>query len=391
MVRRVALVSIHTSPLSPPGAGDAGGMNVYIDALAHTLCRRGVLVDVFTRGDEAASVTVAPGYRVVDVPAGGDDSADLVAMFAEGVAKWAAHERVSYDVVHSHYWLSGWAGLLLQEALGVPLAISFHTLGRVKEAGKVLGEPRESLTRIAAELEVIDRAECLVASTPADAADLIEHYQAPPERICVAPPGVDHDVFAPGDRAEARHRLGLGDGPLVAFVGRIQALKGADVAVRAVAGIPDCRLLVVGGPSGPEGESVLAGLTELSDRIAPGRVEFRGPVDHDAVVDVYRSADAVVVPSRAESFGLVALEAMATGIPVVAARVGGLPYLISDGSSGILVPGHAPEAYGAALQSILDDPEVAGRLSAGARSRAAEFSWDTTVERLMELYRGMTE
>jgi D-inositol-3-phosphate glycosyltransferase len=365
-------------------------MNVYVDALARTLVSRGVRVDVFTHGD-AGATTVIPGYDVVGIPAQGADRAEAVSAFTEGIVKWAAQNGATYDVVHSHYWLSGWSGVLLGDHLEVPLAISFHTLGRVKEATRTPGEPRESLVRIAAETEVVARAQCMVASTPADAADLIEHYQASPERICVSPPGVDHTVFTPGDRSAARVAFGLDDGPVVGFVGRIQALKGVDVAIRAVARIAGCRLLVVGGPSGPDGETEFESLRRLAEDLAPGRVVFHGPMEHAQVVDAYRACDAIVVPSHSESFGLVALEAMATGIPVVASRVGGLPYVVVDGASGYLVPGHDPDHYADALESILLDPVRADELSAGALKRAGEFSWEVTVDRLLELYRGMVE
>ena len=391
MIERVALVSIHTSPLAPPGAGDAGGMNVYVDALARTLASRGICVDVFTRSDELRETVVCPGYTVVELPAAGDDLATLVAAFADGIGGWVAGRGIRYDVLHSHYWLSGWAGVLLQERLNVPLAISFHTLGRVKEAARTPAEPRESLVRIAAEVDVVARAECMVASTPADAADLIEHYQANPERICVSPPGVDHSVFSPGDRRAARDRFGLGAGPIVGFVGRIQTLKGVDVAIRAVAALPEVRLFVVGGPSGPEGDADLAGFRALAEEVAPGQVTFHAPVAHSDVVEVYRAVDALIVPSRAESFGLVALEAQATGTPVVASRVGGLPYVVLDDESGFLVAGHDPADYAEALGRTLFDPETAADLSAGAVKRAETFSWDGTVDRLLELYRGMVE
>jgi D-inositol-3-phosphate glycosyltransferase len=391
VIRRVALLSIHSSPLDQPGSGNAGGMNVYVDALARTLAARGIGVDVFTRSSEreAEPTVVVPGYTVVEVPASGADRAEVVGAFAEGVLKWAARGDLSYQVIHSHYWLSGWAGVLLQGPLDAPLAISFHTLGRVKEAARAPGEPRESLVRIAAEAEVVERAECLVASTHADAADLIEHYQADPERICVSPPGVDHGRFSPGDRSTARRLFGLGEGPVVGLVGRIQAMKGIDVAIRAVARIPGVTLLVVGGPSGPSGADDAAGLHALADRDAPGRVLFHGPMPHSVVVDAYRASDVVVVPSRTESFGLVAVEAQASGVPVVASRVGGLPSVVVDGRSGLLISGHDPADYAAALERILGDPEEAARLASGAVERAGEFSWEATVDRLLELYRGM--
>ncbi|MDP2624333.1 MAG: glycosyltransferase [Actinomycetota bacterium] len=395
MTDRVAFISIHSSPLAAPGEGDAGGMNVYVDSLAGTLARRGVAVDVFTRrldDDVLEETEVEPGYRVVQISASGDDRADLIRSFSEGVVKWMERAEVLYDVIHSHYWLSGWAGVLLQDRLGIPLAISFHTLGRVKESVRAPGEPRESLVRIAAEAEVVARAGCVVASTPADAADLFEHYQAAPERLCVSPPGVDHNLFSPGDAAEARRRVGVGeDGRWMAVVGRIHPLKGIDVAIRALAHLESVRLLVVGGPSGPDGHAEMKRLEALAAATAPGRVVFLPPVAHEEVVDVYRAADVVVVPSRSESFGLVAAEAQASGTPVVAARVGGLAYTVADDQSGYLVAGEDPAAYAEAISRIIDDPEEAARLSAGAVAHAAGFSWEATADRLLELYHGMVD
>jgi D-inositol-3-phosphate glycosyltransferase len=396
MIRRVAFISVHSSPLDAPGTGDAGGMNVYVDSLARTLARRGVAVDVFTRrfeGDILEETEVVPRYRVIQVSASGDERADLVRSFTEGVEKWIDREGVEYDVIHSHYWLSGWAGVLLQERLSVPFAISFHTLGRVKEAMRSPGEPRESLVRIATETEVVARASCVVASTPADAADLIEHYLAAPERLCVSAPGVDHDVFSPGDAVEARRCLGIDEqARWVAVVGRIQALKGIEVAIRALGHLDDdVRLLVVGGPSGPDGEAELARLEALAAELVPGRVLFKPPVAHDEVVCAYRAADVVVVPSRSESFGLVAAEAQASGTPVVAARVGGLAYAVADDQSGFLISGEDPSVYAAAISKILDDAGEAARLSAGAVAHAAGFSWEVTADRLLELYAGMVE
>lgn len=393
MIRRVAFISVHSSPLDAPGTGDAGGMNVYVDSLARTLARRGIEVDVFTRriGEDALEETeVVPRYRVIQVTASGEERADLIRSFAEGIEKWIEREGAEYDVLHSHYWLSGWAGALLQERFGTPLAISFHTLGRVKEWARAPGEPRESLIRIAKETDVVARAGCVVASTPAEAADLLEHYQAAPERICVSSPGVDHDVFIPGDDIEARRCMGIAtDGRWLAVVGRIQPLKGIDIAIRALPQLPDTRLLIVGGPSGPHGPAEMERLRALAEEVAPGRVEFRPPVIHDEVACVYRAADVVVVPSRSESFGLVAAEAQACGTPVVAARVGGLVYAVCDDESGFLITGEDPADYAAAISRILEDPETDARLSAGAIEHSGKFSWEASADRMMELYSGM--
>jgi D-inositol-3-phosphate glycosyltransferase len=402
LIERVAFLSIHTSPLATPGSGDAGGMNVYVHELATTLAGRGVQVDVFTRGSPGGEIEVAPAYRVVELPAGpsrrrgAEPLADAVGDFAEGVARWAVRHRAAYDVLHSHYWLSGWAGLILHEVLRVPLAISFHTLGRVKDVNRRPDQPPAGLLRIAAETEVIARAGCVIASTQAEAAQLIEHYAANPERLCVSPPGVDHGVFRPGDRLAARAELGLPrEGRLVLFVGRIQPLKGIDVALAAFAlvapGLPDCRLLVIGGPSGPQGKEEMAFLR--AGAAAAGleeRVLLRDPLPHLSLAGAYQAADVVMVPSRSESFGLVAAEAQACGVPVVAAAVGGLVQAVADGESGLLVSGWDPEEYAAALRRILTDSLLAGRLARGATANAEQFSWPATADRLLELYAGIT-
>jgi D-inositol-3-phosphate glycosyltransferase len=319
----------------------------------------------------------------------------FVGDFAEGVARWAVRHRAAYDIIHSHYWLSGWAGLLLHEVLRAPLAISFHTLGRVKDATRRADQAPAGLLRLAAETEVIARAGCVIASTPVEAAQLIEHYAANPERLCVSPPGVDHAVFSPGPRREARAERGLAaEGPLVLFVGRLQPLKGADVAVAAFArmagALPGCRLLVIGGPSGPQGAEEAARLRAAVDAAGLGdRVRFLPPVPHGELAGYYRAADVVVVPSRSESFGLVAVEAQACGVPVVAAAVGGLAHAVADGESGILVSGWEPGDYAAALLRVLTEPGLAARLSRGALAQAERFSWPATADRLLELYSGI--
>lgn len=391
MITRVAFLSVHTSPLAAPGSGDAGGMNVYVDSLARTFAEMGIGVDVFTaRTDPGADtvVDVVPGYRVIHVDAAGANRAERVGTFSEGVARWVVATGVRYDIVHSHYWLSAWAGLLLEEPLDAPLVISFHTLGRVRDVGA--GEPPQPLIRIAAETEVIARAGCVIASTPAEAADLIEHYAARPERVCVSPPGVDHGVFSPGDRSKARAELGIPqDEKLAVVVGRIQPLKGIDVAIRAVAQIPDAHLWVVGGPSGEAGSDEEIRLRGLADELAPGRVEFKPPMAHESLADLYRAANVVVVASRSESFGLVAVEAQACGTPVVASRVGGLVFSVADAVSGFLVAGEDPTGWVGPLRAILDDPALASRLGAGAQIHASRFSWNATAARQLELYRGL--
>ena len=375
MIERIAFISIHTSPLDQPGTGDAGGMNVYVDELASAMAARGVAVDVYTRADAANVVEVAPDYRVIELPTEhaftDGELAEMVGEFSEGVITAVKADGIHYDVIHSHYWLSGWVGVLLQEVLGIPQAISFHTLGRVKDATRRTDDSPSSLLRIAAESEVIARAGCVVASTPAEAAELIEHYAADPERLCVSPPGVDHEVFSPGPQEPARRALGLAPGPLLLYVGRIQPLKGLDVAIDAFSALaadrPDARLLVLGGPSGPDGEAELARARARAASSGFGdRVEFRGPVAHHEVAVAYRAADVLVVPSRSESFGLVAAEAQSCGLPVVASAVGGLAHAVADGESGYLVSGWDPNDFAAAVARVLDDPDTAAALSDGA-------------------------
>jgi D-inositol-3-phosphate glycosyltransferase len=389
MIERVAFLSIHTSPLAAPGSGDAGGMNVYVDSVARTFSAMGIEVDVFTaRSDDGheGTTVVAPGYRVIHVDALGDDRAQRVGAFSEAVIRHAMVEGKRYDILHSHYWLSAWAGVLLERPLAAPLVISFHTLGRVRDVGA--GEPPTPLVRIATETEVIAHAGCVVASTPADAVDLMERYGAHPERVCVSAPGVDHGVFH--KRPQRRDRLGLPSGPLAAVVGRIQPLKRIDLAIEAIAAIPDASLVVVGGPSGPVGAEELAGLRDLADRVAPGRIHFRDAMQHDeAVADLFASVDVVVVPSRAESFGLVAVEAQACGTPVVASNVGGLAHAVADGESGYLIDGDDLEEWSGRIKAVLGDPELRERLGTGAMVHASQFSWSATAARLLELYEGL--
>lgn len=403
-VERVAFLTIHTTPLAQPGIGDAGGMNVYVDELARTIAGRGVAVDVFTRASAQRwpdEVEVRPGYRVINLEAGPRDDlavselAPWVDSFASGVIRRSEREGLHYDVVHSHYWLSGWAGILVKDALGIPLANSFHTLGRVKDASRRPGEPPESLLRIAAEKEVIERSDCVIASTPAEFDDLLEHYGADPAKLCVSPPGVDHQVFRPGSKEEARRFLGLADEPLLLFVGRIQPLKGLGLAVEALELLADemstVRLLVVGGPSGSGGIDELDRIrSRVEESGLRGRVKFISPQPHHSLASFYQAADLLIVPSRSESFGLVAVEAQACGLPVVAARVGGLAHVVSDGESGVLIDGHDPASYAKAALEILRDQQLAIRLSKGALEVSEQFSWDVSGDRMLELYGGIT-
>jgi len=398
-VLRLAVLSLHTSPLAQPGTGDGGGMNVYVRELGSALARAGLTCEVYTRAwsaDLAPTATIEEGVRVHHVAAGParpvppEGLRALVEPFTDGVLR---HLRASGapDLVHANYWLSGVAGHAVKHELEVPLISTFHTLARVKAAPSE--DPGE--VRARAEAEVVACSDAILASSVEEASQLVSLYDADPDRIEVVTPGVDHDRFSPGSAQAARRSLELGPAPVVLFVGRIQPLKGLDLAVQALAELPDGTgsrarppvLVVVGGPSGPEGPAELA---RARRRVAAlgldGRVRFLPPVPHAELADYYRAADVCVVPSRSESFGLVALEAAACGTPVVAADVGGLRTIVADGETGLLVEDRHPRSYAAALATVLGDADLARSMGLAAARRARRFSWSITAARLRRLY-----
>lgn len=387
----VAVLSLHTSPLAQPGQGDSGGMNVYVRELGASLAQAGVDVRVYVRrwaDDLPERVRVEPGLEVVHVPAGPSELPkeqllSTVEEFSRGVAADLRARPV--DALHANYWLSAVAAHRLKHELDLPLVATFHTLARVKaDAGD--SEPEE---RVRAEAAVIGCCDAICASNPVEAEQLVEFYGADPARIELVPPGVDHAFFAPGDRSGARAALGLDDRPTLLFVGRIQPLKGLTIAVRALAELADrrTRLVVVGGPSGSDGPAELAAVHRLIDRHGLGdRVVFVPPQPHHALSTYYRAADVVVVPSRSESFGLVALEAAACGVPVVAAAVGGLRTLVDDGVSGVLVESRSPGAFAEAIDGLLGDAHRVARMGREAAELADRYAWSTTAGRLRRLY-----
>ena len=406
--RRVATLSLHTSPLDQPGTGDAGGMNVYVVETSKRLAALGIEVDVFTRAtssDLPLAVELSPGVTVRHIVAGpfeGLGKEDLPAQlcaFTSGVLRAEAlHEPGWYDVIHSHYWLSGQVGWLAKERWGVPLVHSAHTLAKVKNALLAAGDRPEPLARIIGEEQVVAAADRLVAGTEAEVDDLVRRYGADPATVVTVPPGVDLDHFRPepGGAGAARAQLGIASNAVVLlFVGRIQPLKAPDVLLRAAARLladdPGLRrrlvVVIAGGPSGtglaqPEGLQRLAvelGIAEV--------VRFEPPASRDRLADLYRAASVVVVPSYNESFGLVAIEAQACGTPVVAAAVGGLRTSVCDGASGLLVAGHDPADYAAAIRRLLDEPGLHGRLAAGAVRHAGQFGWSETTAQLLATYR----
>ncbi len=393
--RRVAVLSVHTSPLSQPGTGDAGGLNVYVLQTALHLARRGVEVEIFTRATSSAdpaTVRVAPGVLVRNVAAGpfeGLDKYDLptqLCAFTAGVLRAEAnHDPGHYDIVHSHYWLSGQVGWLARDRWAVPLVHTAHTLAAVKNAALADGDAPEPPLRAVGEQQVVDEADRLIVNTESEAHQLVSLHNADPRRIDVVHPGVDLQTFSPGDRTAARAALGLPAGDrIVAFVGRIQPLKAPDVLLRAAALLPDVRVLVAGGPSG-SGLAAPDTLVRLAAELGiADRVSFLPPQSRDQLVNVYRAADLVAVPSYSESFGLVAVEAQACGTPVVAAAVGGLPVAVADGRSGALVDGHGAGEWAGAIAGLLDADAAA--LSRGAIEHAGRFSWDHTVDALLASY-----
>jgi D-inositol-3-phosphate glycosyltransferase len=403
--RRVATLSVHTSPLDQPGCGDAGGLNVYVTEVAKRLAERGIEMDIFTRAtssDSPATVELVPGVVVRHITAGpyeGLDKNDLPAQlcaFTSGVMREeASHEPGWYDVVHSHYWLSGQVGWLAKERWGVPLVHSMHTMARVKNASLAEGDAPEPALRAIGEAQVVAAADRLIASTGEEAAQLVELYDADPARVVTVAPGVDLDVFAPGDRRSARAGLGIApDAIVLLFVGRIQPLKAPDVVLRAAAELlrvaPAMRdrlvVAVVGGPSGsglaePEHLAKLAGSLGIADL-----VRFERPAPQSRLADYYRAADVTIVPSYTESFGLVAVESQACGTPVVAAKVGGLLTAVSDGVSGVLIDGHDAVDYASAICRVVRDRGVWASLSAGSVRHARDFGWAATVDRLLDVY-----
>ncbi|MHA7146615.1 D-inositol-3-phosphate glycosyltransferase [Arthrobacter sp. TmT3-37] len=404
-VRRVAMLSLHTSPLEQPGAGDAGGMNVYVRSTALELARVGIEVEIFTReagegrprreilGDGVVvhHLDAGPRHRIPKEALPGlkttfaDAITDVAGLLADG----------HFDVLHSHYWVSGTVGLTLSREMNLPLVHSMHTMAKVKNLHmKAISSP-EPAERIAGEQDIVTGAARLIANTRTEAAELVSLYGATRDRVDVVAPGVDLSTFHPGDRDAARTALAFPPDQFhVVFAGRIQKLKGPQVLVAAAAELrrrrPDIPLAVsiLGSGSGSEALKLQplidgAGLTD-DIRLYP-------PVTAAHLAQWFRSADAVVMPSFSESFGLVALEAQACGTPVVAANVGGLPQAVSDGRSGLLVDGHSATAWAAALERLHDDAELRATLGRGAAMHALAFGWQRTALLTAQSYRTAVE
>ena len=397
---RVALISYHSSPLGEPGSGDSGGMTVYVREIAEAQARLGIRTDIFTRHDgRSPRVTeLSRGVRVVSVVAGPEaavakgDMPLYLRDFAAGIEMFARSQGLEYDLVHSHYWQSGLAGKQLAETWGVPLVHSHHTLGRVKNHFLAPGDIPEPQSRLSGEADVISAADVLIASTDDEWEHLACLYCAPHDRLKTIHPGVDHEVFSPGDRAAARNDLGLSDELVMLSVGRIQPLKGLQLAIRATDELRSALerklvLLVVGGASGPAGDRELRRLHHLVRELdLEDEVRFVGPQPHAKLPVFYRAADALVVCSHSESFGLAALEAHACATPVVGTAVGGLAYVVRDGRSGFLIDTRDPSIFAARLKTLLADDALRSQFGRCAAQLSAEFSWDKTARESLELY-----
>lgn len=411
MPRRIATISVHTSPLDQPGTGDAGGLNVYVAEVAKRLAARGMEVEIFTRAvcrDTPPLVELAPGVLVRSVPAGPFEELDKNSLPAqvcpftlEVLRAEAAAEPGKYHLIHAHYWLSGKVGAAVKDRWGVPLVQTMHTLGAVKNASLAAGDAAEPEMRIRGEREVIAAADRLISNTDEEAQQLVRYYGADPSRIRTVSPGASLQVFKPGPRQAARERLGIpADAVVLMFAGRVQPLKGPDVvlaaAARLLADEPALRerllIVMIGGPSGsasradPDRMRELAGSLGILDV-----VRFEPPCPQTELADWYRAATLVLTPSHSESFGLVALEAQACGTPVVAAAVGGLRTAVKDGYSGVLVEDHDPGNWARALRPLITARRRLEALSEGAVRHASAFGWSATVDRLIAVYTGAME
>ena len=397
--RRIAVISMHTSPTASLGQNANGGLNVYVREICTAFSERGIATDVFTRKqspDDPAIEVLAPLSRVIYLPAGnGLDKYSLygeVPSFARRIAEFASGEKVTYDLLYSHYWLSGEVACLLRPQLATGWAHIAHTLGLVKNRTLAAGARPEPDLRIRVESELAQQANLLIASTADEAQELVDGYGADPERVDVVPPGVDLGMFQPMDRTDARREVGYGSGRLLLFVGRLERLKGVEIAIRALGLLrdrrhDDVRLLILGEDSHEGEESEKERLKAIAAEVGVrDRVDFVGSVAHHELPYFYAAADVCVMPSYSESFGLVALEAQACGCPVVASGVSGLRSVVRDEVSGYLIDEHDPAAYAERIGRLLENSELAQQMGRRGRLLAQRFSWTRTADRLEDLF-----
>jgi D-inositol-3-phosphate glycosyltransferase len=408
-IKHVAMLSVHTCPLAMLGGKETGGMNVYVRELARELSRRGIAVDVFTRSQNAHLPHVMHQLgalgRVIHVPTGPEEPYDknkifdYLPEFVEGVKRFAADEKIQYDVIHSNYWLSGWAARELRDEWQVPIVQMFHTLGKMKNSIAQSPAEMETARRIEVETEIVRFADRLVAATPIEREQLIELYGAEPETISIVPPGVDLNLFRPMPTEIARQHIGVEVGPhdwMVLFVGRIEPLKGVDTLIRAMALLAqECPswvdrlcLAIIGGDPNTNENAEMERLKQMHQELQLGKlVTFLGAKDQDTLHYYYNSADVLVMPSHYESFGMVALEAMACGTPVIASDVGGLSYLVRDGETGFHVPNGDFVALASTLARLLQDDKLRRNFGDEATRWARTYAWPYIADRVLGAYR----
>ncbi len=405
-IRRVAILSVHTSPLATLGGKKTGGMNVYIRDVSRELGRRGIPVDVFTRvaqPDQPRIVPLGENVRVIHVPVGPPQFLSSDAIFAylpafiDDVLAFVARENLHYDILFSHYWLSGWVAHELRAQWRVPVVQMFHTLGRMKNRVAQEAKQVETDIRVFTETDIMSWADRLIAATPAERAQLLWLYRADRRKIVVVPPGVDLARFKPMPAAEAKARIGVPEEDrLLLFVGRIEPLKGVDNILRAMALLRRdepavlrnvCAMVIGGAIDTPQPDAEMRRLMELREELAVrDRVRFLGARDQDLLPHYYNAAEALIMPSDYESFGMVALEAMACGTPVIASEIGGLAFLVQDGVNGLHVPTREPAALAERIGWLLSVPERRAKISRAARETALEYGWPVIVERLLTIF-----
>jgi D-inositol-3-phosphate glycosyltransferase len=405
MSLRVAMLSVHTCPLAALGGKETGGMNVYVRELVRELGRMGLAVDVFTRSqnrDIPRVVNMADRVRVIHLPAGVEAPLarekvyEHLEEFVDGVEAWRIATGLEYDLVHGHYWLSGAVGLELRERWAVPLVQMFHTLGRLKNAVAAASAEVEPPLRIAEEDRIVAGAGRLVAASDVERDYLVDRYGADRARVAVVPCGVDTALFSPSDAGVARAGLGFGTGPLLLYVGRIAPIKGLHTLLDAIARLRAAgralELLIVGGDAD---EAVDGHEAELRRRLETlglaDTVRFVGAQPQDKLRAYYVAADATVLPSYYESFGMVALEAMACGRPVIASRVGGLQTTVRDGVTGVLVPEHDAGALAEMIERVMSDAALRWRLGREGVRWAAHHRWPCVAEAIVKEYATLVE
>jgi len=410
-VKHIALLSVHSCPLAALGGKETGGMNVYIRELSREMGSLGLRVDVFTRSQNphiSKVVPLGPNVRVIHLKAGPEeplpknDLFHFLPQFTEGVIQFAGENKVSYDLVHSHYWLSGWVGEQLKRLWSIPLVHMFHTLGIVKNSVSRGKEEKESRRRLHVEREIMGYADGIIAPSPWEKKQMVKGYGAEPSKIRVIPCGVDLNLFQPIPAGSAKRSLGLCRKKFVLFVGRIDAVKGIDNLIRAIHHLslpgqsgPEVRLIVIGGELDADPRTQNREMLKLRRLVArlnlEERVAFWGSQRQDLLPYFYSAAEALVLPSRYESFGMVVLEAMACGAAVIASRVGGLPYTVENGRTGFLIPEGDWQLLAARIREVIQKPALKKKLAQAAMSKVRQFSWSEITQKVLSFYCAVLE